>query len=193
MLALALELGETDGETELLGLRERDALADAELLGLTEALGPSSVSARSVQLETTETSSRRRRLNSRTSVIWAPGNPLAPADGDADDDAERLALADGDSEVDALADALGDKLTDADADDDGLGERLTDAEGLLIISRMATWTAARSSDVPDEKPTERDPCPAVVSWTAIAPLAPKSIEKSSVLLAPAEASVWSPV
>jgi len=98
----------------------------------------------------------------------APPNATLDALGDADDDAERLSLAD--------ADADGEFETDGLTELDGLGERETDADGLLMISRMATCTAARSSDVPEEKPTERDPCPAVVSWTAIAPLAPKSID-----------------
>jgi hypothetical protein len=102
-----------------------------------------------------------------------------PGLGDGDDDD------DDDGELEGLALALGERLAD--------GDGLTLALGLLIISRTATCTAARSSLVPDENPTERDPCPAVVSRTTTAPLFPKSIDWISVLLAPAVGSVCKPV
>lgn len=64
-------------------------------------------------------------------------------------------LAEGEAEIDA--EGVGD--TDADGVGDG------EADGLLMISRTAKWTIARSSDVPDDMPTDRLPCPAVVSTT----------------------------
>lgn len=89
-------------------------------------------------------------------------------------------------------------LLDGDGDEDGEDEidveieDETDEDALLMISRTAKCTAARSSLVPDENPTLREPCPAVVSRTTTNPLAPASTDCSEVLLAPAVGSVWCP-
>ena len=56
-----------------------------------------------------------------------------------------------------------DGLGETDGLTDGDGDGLTLGDGLLMISRMAICTAARSSDVPDENPTFRAPCPAADS------------------------------
>ena len=114
----------------------------------------------------------------------APGNvwatPLGLADAEAERDSEELAEADGDFDV------------DADADDDGLGLNETDGLGLLMISRTANVTIARSSDVAFVPPTARLPCPAVVSINVQAHCDPTSISGPAVLLAPADGGVWCP-
>lgn len=167
-------LTDADGDTE----READALGDEETdgltLGETDGLGPISVSASNVLPATNDTSSRNRcRMPVWITLSCAPGSVMPDPLGDAEALAERLTLddglidADGDRLTDALAelDGLTEREADADADDDGLGLRLTLGLGLLIISRTARWTAARSSDVAFENPTDRAPCPAVVSRT----------------------------
>lgn len=106
------------------------------------------------------------------------GDAEALTDDDTEDDGLGLRLSD------ALTDDEGVGLGDADREDDGDGDRLTDALGLLIISRTATCTAARSSEVAFENPTERAPCPAVVSRTTCTTRDPKSMLATSVLLAP---------
>lgn len=93
--------------------------------------------------------------------ICAPGNVNAPALGLTEDEG----LSERDAEAEAEEDGESDTEDDGDTDEDGLGERLSLALGLLMISRMARCTAARSSDVAFEKPIEREPCPAVVSRT----------------------------
>ena len=64
-----------------------------------------------------------------------------------------------DADADALSDADGEELSELD----GLGLLLTEADSLLIISRTANVTMARSSLVPFVPPTGLLPCPAVVS------------------------------
>jgi hypothetical protein len=112
----------------------------------------------------------------------APGNTGGSADGDGDALAleDGLTLADGETLADGLTLALG--LSDGEADEDGL----------LMISRTAKWTIARSSLVPLDMPTERLPCPAVVSLTPTNPIAPVSMLFKAVELAPLVGSVWCP-
>lgn len=88
------------------------------------------------------------------------------------------------NDVLALADAEADRLTEllGLGEDDGVAE--ADADALLMISRTAKWTMARSSLVPEDIPTARLPCPAVVSLTPTNPIAPVSMLFSAVELAP---------
>lgn len=102
--------------------------------------------------------------------------------GDAEDEAELLTLDDGLTERDA----------EADTDDDGLGLRLTLGLALLIISRTANVTMARSSEVAFVPPTGRLPCPGVVSMKIQQHSAPISISGPAVLFAPAVGGVWWP-
>jgi hypothetical protein len=159
-----------EGEALLLGDTLGDTLADGETLalGLTERL------------------------------------ELADGDTDALGETDGLSLLLGDTdalgETERLSLALGLTLALGDTDADGLSERLelalgeTEAEGdtLLIDSRMARWTIARSSLVPEDMPTDRLPCPAVVSRTTTKHCEPMSILWSSVLFAPALGGVWWP-
>jgi hypothetical protein len=113
------------------------------------------------------------------------GTPVAPVvwygSVLGDDDTEELAL------LLMLLEALDDG--ELDTDTEGLDD--TDDETLLIISRTAKCTAARSSDVPWVNPTLRAPCPAADSRTVTNPTAPESTDcmPVAVELAPAVGSV----
>ena len=124
----------------------------------------------------------------RSTIICAAGK-VAPAglgdgeldgesDADGDEELEALLLEDGESEAEGERDADGLLELEALGVADGL------AETLLIISRTAKCTIARSSDVPEDIPTDRDPCPAVVSRTTTQQVDPISIDCTAVLLAP---------
>lgn len=71
----------------------------------------------------------------------------------------------GDGLAETLAETLDDGLTDDDGETladgltlaDGDGDSETDGDGLLIISRTAKCTIARSSLVPEVMPTDRLP------------------------------------
>jgi hypothetical protein len=189
-LALSLLEGLTlaDGETDRLGLGDSLAegltLALSELDGLTDALGlveaegellgPIRLSANSDG--TTINSSAHGRSGVFTHSC-APGSDTPGA-------SDGLAL--------ALGLTLGLSEDEGETDADGLCESETDGLGLLTISRTAKWTMARSSEVPDDMPTERLPWPAVVSRTPTNPIAPVSMLFSAVELAPAVGSVWCP-
>lgn len=125
--------------------------------------------------------------------VVSPRNvpPPPPADG--------LTLLEGLTEADALrlgdvlALGLVDALVETDGDSDAEGEIDALALVLLMISRTAKCTTARSSDVPDDRPTFRAPWPGVVSVTTAAPLLPKSIDCRKVLPVPAVGIVCRPV
>jgi hypothetical protein len=85
----------------------------------------------------------------------------------------------GDDEIEDDAVALGDAEI----------EGLTDADGLLIISRTAKCTMARSSDVPLVMPTEREPWPAVASTTPTKHCPPTSTVFSGSEFAPSVGGV----
>jgi hypothetical protein len=97
-----------------------------------------------------------------------------------------------DPEAEGLAEGELDGLTLAEGETDAEGETegLTDGLGLLMTSLTARCTTARSSEVPEDIPTFRAPCPTVVSVTTRNPLAPASTDCRCVLLAPAVGSVW---
>ena len=116
-----------------------------------------------------------------TETRSAGGIVPEPADGLTEADAELLA--------ELLADADGELLVELLAELDGLGLRLTLGLGLLMISRTANVTMARSSDVPFVPPTALLPCPAVVSINVQAHCDPTSIKGPAVLFAPAVGGV----
>lgn len=130
-------------------------------------------------------------------LILLEGDVLLLGETDADaetlGDVEALAESDGDLELLGETDAEGDTEALADTDGDVEAEGETEALALLMISRTAKCTMARSSEVPEERPTFRAPWPAVVSVTTAAPLLPKSIDWRRVLPVPAVGSVCRPV
>jgi hypothetical protein len=149
----ALGDGETlaDGEAETLA--DGDGLTDAETLGLTDADGPNAPNSSSVDAATNEWSTFRWSAGIWIGTICAPPRVLLTALGEAEALMELDAVALGDDEIDEEGVWLGEAEI----------EGLTDAEELLMISRTANVTIARSSDVAFVPPTGRLPCPAVVS------------------------------
>jgi hypothetical protein len=148
---------DTDGETldegEADTLDEGDGLTEAETLGLTDADGPNAPSRSSVEAATNEWSTFRWSAGIWIGTICAPPRVLLTALGEAEALMELDAVALGDDEIDEEGVWLGEAEI----------EGLTDAEELLMISRTANVTIARSSDVAFVPPTGRLPCPAVVS------------------------------
>jgi hypothetical protein len=177
---------DTDGETldegEADTLDEGDGLTEAETLGLTDADGPKAPNRSSVDAATNEWSTFRWIAGIWIGTICAPPRVFATALGEAEALTELDAVALGDDEIEDDAVALGDAEI----------EGLTDADALLIISRTAKCTMARSSDVPDVMPTEREPWPAVVSTAPTKHCPPTSIVFSAVELAPLVGGVWCP-
>jgi hypothetical protein len=101
-------------------------------------------------------------------------------------------------EAEALTELDDVALGDDEIDEDAVGladaeiEGLTEADALLTISRTAKCTIARSSLTPEVMPTEREPCPAVVSTAPTKHCPPTSIVFSAVELAPLVGGVWCP-
>jgi hypothetical protein len=93
-------------------------------------------------------------------------------------------------EADALTELDNDALGDGETDEEAVG--LADADELLTISRTAKCTMARSSLTPEVMPTDREPCPAVVSTAPTKHCPPTSIVFSAVELAPLVGGVWCP-
>lgn len=112
----------------------------------------------------------------RTGRICAPGSVCALALGEADALTLRLA------ELEALALALLD--VDALADDEGDCDNDAELLALLMSSRTANVTIARSSLVPFVPPTARLPCPAALSQNTHAHCPPTSISGPVALFAP---------
>lgn len=172
-LGLTDALAEADGDTEGLALLDGLTLADAD------ADGPISARAKRDEHANDRSGACRRGVGIATVCVFAPDKVTPAADGETLD--EGL--------TDALADEDGDRLADGETDADGDTLGLTEDDGLEIVSRTARCTIARSSDVPDENPTLREPCPALVSRTVRKHCAPISMDWSSVLLAPAVGGV----
>lgn len=134
--------GLTDGDTDALGLTDGDT--DGLTLGLSLEDGPNSDSVKTAG-RMNETSIQGRGMS--TVASCAPPNVKPPPLGDAELDGLTL----GETDADGLTDAEGETLG------------LTDGDGLEMASRTANVTIARSSDVPLDPPTGREPWPAVVS------------------------------
>jgi hypothetical protein len=185
---LVLGLTELEGESEILLLTL--SLGDELMLTLTEELALSLTLLDGDELSDVEPidATNTGPIMGENRIVLTcvrNGTPVAPVvwygSVLGDDDTEELAL------LLMLLEALDDG--ELDTDTEGLDD--TDDETLLIISRTAKCTAARSSDVPWVNPTLRAPCPAADSRTVTNPTAPESTDcmPVAVELAPAVGSV----